>query len=79
MSGAIDMTDKKITSSYIPTHNHDLTNKEYVDSVIPNLTNYSTTAQIKAFNDMTNYYTKTYMDANFRGKLEDITALNNGT
>lgn len=79
MSGAIDMTNQKITSTYVPVNGPDLTNKTYVDSVIPNLTNYSTTAQIKAFNDMTNYYTKTYTDANFRGKLEDITALNNGT
>ena len=43
MTGAIDMTDKKITTSYIPIHNHDLTNKEYVDGKIPDLTNYSTT------------------------------------
>ena len=66
MSGAIDMTDKKITSSYIPIHNHDLTNKEYVDSVIPNVSNYSTTAEIKAFDDLTNYFNKTESDNRYR-------------
>lgn len=79
MTGAIDMIDKKITSSYVPIHNHDLTNKEYVDSKLTDMTQYSTTTQIKAFNDMANYYTKTDSDNRYRQTTTDITTLNNGT
>ena len=56
MSGAIDMADKKITTSYVPIHNHDLTNKEYVDSVIPNVTNFYTKTEV---------YNKTESDARY--------------
>lgn len=34
MSGPIDMTDSKITSSYSPTSNNDLVNKQYVDTEV---------------------------------------------
>ena len=34
MSGPIDMADSKITSSYSPTSNNDLVNKQYVDTEV---------------------------------------------
>jgi hypothetical protein len=70
LTGAIDMTDKKITTSYVPIHNHDLCNKEYIDGVIPNVDDFYTKAET---------YSKTEADDLFRTNTDEITYLSNGT